>query len=558
METLLTLLSALALLVWGSQNVQKGVMRAYGEALRRGLARCVTQRYTAFLGGALCTCLTQSSNATAMMANSFVASGALRLEGALAIALGADAGSALMARVLTLDLRWLGPLLLCLGVWLFTAKKATRAGHVGRTFAGLGIMLLALHLIVTTAEPIFQANVARAALAALTADVGLNVILGALLAMLSYSSLAAVLLTATLSAAGAISLDAALQLSVGATIGSGVLGVLSSAAGASRQAALGNLLFKAVGGLLVLPAIPLVATYSNAWGFPPLQTVVNFHVVWNLARTLLELHLIGPLAHTVRRYFPIPLHANEWSPKFLDETALETPALALGNSAQEALRVADMVEAMLAGVPNLLGDQGTPEQAKDLRALDDHIDELYAAIKMHLSRISQAGLTPQDSARWASIMEWTIRLEQMGDILYRIIGNLVTKKITKNLSFSTEGHQELQQLCNETQHSMRLAMMVFLSGDLRGANELLERKTVFRKLEEQFSRTHLDRLARQGRQSVETSALHLDLLVDFKRLHSLICSIAYTVLKGEEQPTAVLSHMEADALRTEKIEPPRA
>jgi phosphate:Na+ symporter len=42
------------------------------------------------------------------------------------------------------------------------------------------------------------------------------------------------------------------------------------------------------------------------------------------------------------------------------------------------------------------------------------------------------------------------------------------------------------------------------------------------------------RLHRQVVQSIETSALHLDLIGDMKRLNSMFCSSAYAVLEAGE------------------------
>lgn len=49
---------------------------------------------------------------------------------ALVMVLGADVGTALMARVLTFDLSWLSPLLIFIGVIFFLGRKQTRAGQL--------------------------------------------------------------------------------------------------------------------------------------------------------------------------------------------------------------------------------------------------------------------------------------------------------------------------------------------------------------------------------------------------------------------------------------------
>ncbi len=93
MLTLLNLLSAVALLVWGTHIVRTGILRVYGASLRRVLSRSMQRMPLAFLSGIAVTALVQSSNATALLVTSFVAQGLVPLTPALAIMLGADVGT---------------------------------------------------------------------------------------------------------------------------------------------------------------------------------------------------------------------------------------------------------------------------------------------------------------------------------------------------------------------------------------------------------------------------------------------------------------------------------
>ena len=54
---------------------------------------------------------------------------------------------------------------------------------------------------------------------------------------------------------------------------------------------------------------------------------------------------------------------------------------------------------------------------------------------------------------------------------------------------------------------------------------------LFRDLERAYADSHLGRLAGNTLESIETSSLHLDLISDFKRINSHICSIAYPILE---------------------------
>ena len=144
---LLNLLAAIALLVWGTHIVRTGMLRVFGENLRTVLAKSFSNRFSALLSGLGVTSLVQSSTATALITAAFVGQGLIALPSALAVMLGADMGTALMAVVFSLDLSWLSPLCIFLGVTLFIARQGTVVGDVGRVLVGLGLMLLALQLV---------------------------------------------------------------------------------------------------------------------------------------------------------------------------------------------------------------------------------------------------------------------------------------------------------------------------------------------------------------------------------------------------------------------------
>jgi len=555
MHVILTLLSAIAILVWGARTVQKGVLRAYGELIRRALGKCVSKKYTAFIGGALTTCLTQSSNATAMMANSFAAQGLLGLQGALAIALGADAGSALMAKILTMDLSWFGPVLLIIGVWLMVKYK-NRSADVGQALTGLGLMLLALSMIIQTAQPIFQTNIARELLESMTTDIGLNILIGVGLALLSYSSLAATLLIATLAATGAISLESALEVSVGATIGSGLLAMMSgnSAGGVSKQSAIGGFIFKSVGACIVLPFTGVIANEAVKFGMKPLEIVVNFHLGWNFIRTIIQLFFVGSMAKLMEKIIPNELkEQDEKEPKYLEKTALESPSLALINAGRETIRMSDYVQNMVNGLPLLMGDKAHTSDAKSLRENNKIVDSLYLSIRNYLMQLS--GLEGKESVRWAQIMQWSIIISQAGDVLHRIIRQLENEKIEKRLSFSNEGKQELLKLTEEIKISMNLAMAVFIDQDPKTAAELLKQKDIFRSLEHSFSQAHFARLSKRKIPTIETSSLHLDVMNNLKGFNSLICSIAVQSLQeNKENSEPLFSKDEVEKINKEKLE----
>ena len=184
------MLAAVALLVWGTHLVRTGVLRVFGGNLRRFLQQSLGNRFSAALAGIGVTALVQSSTATSLMTSSFVGQGLITLPAALAVMRGADVGTALISVLFSTDLSWLSPLFIFTGVVLSITRPESTAGRFGRVLIGLGLMLLALQLVVQATEPLFESEAMRAVITSITSDLLLEITLGAVLAVLAYSSLA--------------------------------------------------------------------------------------------------------------------------------------------------------------------------------------------------------------------------------------------------------------------------------------------------------------------------------------------------------------------------------
>jgi phosphate:Na+ symporter len=331
-----------------------------------------------------------------------------------------------------------------------------------------------------------------------------------------------------------VPLDVALGLVLGANLGSGLLAVLTTAKSAIpvRQVTIGNLLFKALGVAVVAPFVGLWLRYVQPQLPTPTHGVVLFHLAFNIVISIGFIGLTQTVAKLVTRMLPEPApSAASLRPHHLDPSALSTPTLAISNAAREALHQADIVETMLIGVLDVIR-RNDLKLAQELRQLDDTVDELYSAIKYYMTRISREALGEEESRRWTDIISFTINMEQIGDIIERVIQDVEDKKIKPQRNFSEAGMAEIVELHGRLVANLRLSMSVFLNGNVRDAQKLLEEKARFRDLERAYATTHLDRLSDRTTLSIETSSLHIDLISDLKRINSHICSIAYPILES--------------------------
>ena len=551
MVHLLNLLAAIALLVWGTHIVRTSVLLVFGENLRQVLAKSFSNRLSALFAGLGVTTIVQSSTATCLIVASFVGKGLVTTTAALAVMLGADVGTALMAVVFSFDLSWLSPLLIFVGVVMFISRQDTGAGRIGRILIGLGLITLALQLIVAATRPLTESPAVRALLVALPSEILLDIFVGAVLTVLSYSSLALVLLTATLASSALLPVPVALGLVLGANVGSGLLAMIatSGASASVRRLPLGNLLFKGIGAAVVIPLLPQAHILLQQLVPEVHQQVVAFHLGFNMLLSVVFIGLTGLVGRSVERILKEPtLAADMARPRHLDPSALATPSLAITCAAREALHQADVVETMLRGILPVLrhNDLALAEQ---LRNMDDTVDELYSAIKFYLTQISREALSEREGRRWTDIVSFTINMEQIGDIIERVLQDIEDKKVRKNRSFSEAGMAEIVHLHERLMANLRLGMSVFLDSHVRDAKKLLEEKARFRDLEHEYAASHITRLQDNTAQSIETSSLHLDLISDLKRINSHICSIAYPILESAGALTKTrLRHSQLAAL----------
>ncbi len=531
---LVELLGGIALLLWGVRMVRTGVSRALGASLRAVLRVAAGNRLRALAAGLVITIPLQSSTATAIITGAFADRKLIGLAAALAVMLGADVGTAVAAQLLAIDLRWLSPLLVITGFALFVAGRDGKHRQVGRALIGVGIIMLALRLIVASSEPLRQSPALGAVLGALENDIIFTAMLAALLTWLAHSSIAVILTLAGLVGAGVLPVAMAIPFVLGANAGAAIAPFAATSANspAGRRPALGNLVMRGIFALVALAALPWLAPLLAGSLGSGSALVLNVHLAFNLALAVLMLPLVGPIARLVEWLMPDrPAGADDLSaPRHLDHDALATPSVALASAAREALRLGDTVEAMLQrSIDAFRSDD--PTLVKEIEASDDTVDALHEAIKLYLTRLSQEELEPEESHRCVEILTFTTNLEHIGDIIDRNLMELAGKKMKAGLRFSAAGLVEIEALHAKTVESLRLALTVFMQGDIVMARRLIAGKTAIRAMEAAATENHLGRVARRLPDTLATSSLHLDVLRDLKRIHSHIAAVAYPILE---------------------------
>jgi phosphate:Na+ symporter len=303
---------------------------------------------------------------------------------------------------------------------------------------------------------------------------------------------------------------------------------------ASKRLPLGNLLNRVLGVGATLAVLPYIGPWALAIEPDNSRAVADFHTAFNLILALIFFPLLTPYAELLQRWLPARIDAGDpGHPMYLEPSARETPVIALGAAAREALRLADVLETMLQGLRDAF-EKADRRQVSATKRLDDVLDKLNTAIKVYLTSLDAEAMSDADHQRVTEILAFTTNMEQAGDLIDKNLLGIVTKQLRRGLAFSKEGQSELLQMIDRLLGNVRLAASLFMSEDERAARLLAAEKEVFRVMETGATATHFARLRSGRADTAETSSLHLDAIRDLKQVNAhLVAAAAYPVLEGK-------------------------
>jgi phosphate:Na+ symporter len=529
---------AVMLLLYAVRMVRTGFERAAGPSLRRAIGKASAGPVAGALSGTAVAILLQSATAVAILAAGFATSGFITTAAGLAVLLGADLGSALVVQFLVFDLSWLVPLLLGGGAWLFLKLDARSAKQIGRILLGIAFILIALQMIGEATTPLKEARFMPQFAGYLAQDTPTAMAVGALLAFLVHSSVAAVLMIAALVQKTGLPHEAAIPLVLGANIGAGIV-ALWLTRGMDRKAKLlplGNFVFRSTGAVLVMLALEVHDLPLAALSTDPAQQIVAVHVLFNLLLVLVCLPLTKPVAWLVERLVPDTEEAEErdrlMPQSALDKQLIGNPRLALASATRELLRMGELVEVMARPVLMML-EKGSEPEIRRLQQLDNQVNAIHSSVKLYIAEVNRGELTGEQAERSMELVGFAVNLERAGDLVAKNLLELALELQKNKISFSQEGLKELTWMHDRVLANMELALNVLVSADVASARELIAEKDKMRTLERESHNRHLERLKSKTVESMESSNAHLEVMRSLKEINSLFAAAAVPILAKE-------------------------
>ena len=388
-----------------------------------------------------------------------------------------------------------------------------------------------------------NAPLAGAILDALGSQPVAAVMVAAALTWAAHSSVAIVVLVMSLASHGMVTPTTAFALVLGANLGTAINPLTEGVSGddpASRRLPLGNFLTRISGVLAALVLLPWLGPLVSQISEDSSRAVANFHTLFNLVVALAFLPFLTPYSALLTRWLPKRVDANDPSrPLYLDESAHDVPAVALGHATREALRMADMLQTLL-----LYGRAGfkrdNQRRIVQARILDRALDKLEVAITTYLATLDQDNMTRADRQRQDSILAFTSNIGHAGDIAHHgVLGHLA--KLRKNgWTLAPDQRTTLDETFAHLLANQRQAAALFVNEDVLQARALAGEKSYFRELEVRASDDQLTRIKSGQIDAADIGALYLDILRDLKGINShLVGAAAYPLLarQGELLPS---------------------
>ena len=551
------ILGAAALLLWGVRMARTGVMRVYGTQIRRTLPRALNNRLVALLTGAGAATILQSSIAVAVFTSGLAAVGAIPVVDGLVLLLGADAGSAVVAALLTLNLKMLWPILMFVGYLMHSIYSDTDSPfkQFGRICLGIAMILIALTFMGQVSAALAESDLIRVVVSSLGDELLIAVLLFAILTWLAHSSIAILLFWASLVQAG-ITTDPGLILAavLGINFGNAAPPIVMTwnQAAAARRIVVGNGLFKLTGVAACFAGLQLIQKlYAILPGAPSFRVVI-LHILFNCALIVIFTGLCRPTARFLERLFAeSPKMADDIGPKYIPgrmETAGKVDLLPVTALSREVLRILGTVQTMLETTLDMLLS-GNGDKAPDIARMEEKVNVLFKAVRAYAVDLTRKGVSDLDLRRITALLRYTASLENAGDVICKTMLGIPDAMKKEGKRFSREGAAELNMLFCFLIGNAQLAAEVVMAWQPATAGVLVQRKRDFKAMCQESSRQHIDRLSQGVSNALESSSAHLDLIADMRWINTQMASIGYDVLpdsedSGDEAAEQLLSHPE--------------
>jgi phosphate:Na+ symporter len=507
---LLSVIIGTVLILMGLDNLNKGFSRFSGEKIRQMLWRMTKRPILAYFSGILVAVLLESSTLTGLMLLGLLESSLIKLSTALIILSGAALGSTFTVQIIATDIIQFSPIIVLIGFILWQTKS--RLSYIGRIALGFGLIFFSIWLIRDNIYPLKDVF-------SLDINPFLLFFSSIILTFLFHSSAAT--LGLAIAFAGTLSFSSIIPIILGVNIGTSFTILLGSTRFSSSSD-------KAMGvGYVILKTIFVIL--SIYLFFIPRSSELT-------ARGIANLHTLVNCWGFILIPFCFPLARFLWRLYGGKESRLKLDPLFLSSSTVAISKTYDVIRESMEIVKNMFKEslevfkQNNDAMRKVLISKDNIVDKNTEELTAYISKLLGKELSDRESNKCVIILKIGNEIEHIGDLISKSLMDYAEKKIKESYFFSKEGFKEIKKYHGTIFFNIVEVQAALSTMDKDAANSLLKNKKKTEKKLRKFKDNHINRLKEGKRESIDTSAIHLDLLNDFDRINFHIYNIAKAII----------------------------
>ncbi len=530
----ITLLGGGALLVFSIESLSQTIQYLAGNKFRTWINIFARNRISAVALGFVLSILMGSSGAVTVLLVGLANSRILRLDQVLSMTLGAIIGTTMIVQVMAFRVSEYALLIISFGVIGTYLAKDDTPKHAARGLLFLGLMFMSMGMVQEAGFHLQDNAHFGEVMGYLKTNPFATLVISTALTAMVFSSAATLAFIMSIFAAQHGNIYDALPWVLGANLGTTSTAFLAVRGGvAGKQAALGHLLIKVVAIILIFPVMHYWGELSALSSSDIARQIANSHTLFNLAVAVFFFPFITWGVKVVEYFIRENPRDTDYIFFYLDKRSLNAPELALAQAHREILRLSDYVERMVEQSIHPFLTLNLNEVEKILET-DKIVDYLHKGIKLHLTKLSQKEMTPDQVHKEFDLLFRTNDLESIGDIVDKGIMGLVRKTIKKGYQFSPEGWEEIKQFHAKILECLKLSTAYFASSDTALGVKLTLLAEEIEENMRDLNEKHIQRLHQGIKASLESSSVHLDLMGQLHRIAVLSVNFTHlTELKTE-------------------------
>ena len=551
--SILTLIGALGMFLYGMNMMSSGLQKAAGDGLRRFVASMTSNPLKGVTTGLGVTAVIQSSSATTVMVVSFVNAGILTLTQAIGVIMGANIGTTFTAWIISLfgfsaDISILAVPLMAIGFVMSLSKKG-KTRDISEIIVGFSLLFLGLSFM-KNSVPDLETNPEVLSFIQSWGGHGvwsvlLFILVGTTLTLVLQSSSATVALTLVFLNMGWIQFDMAAAMVLGENIGTTITANIAAAVGNTnaKRAALAHTVFNVFGVIwavcffryflaLIQWLIGIVGLGGSAQ--TPLYSISMLHTVFNLINTGILIWFIPVIEKIVRAAIK-DKSSGEIPEKlvYINAGLISAPELALTEASKEVVHFGKVMQRDLEYIRSAVEASDSEEKFQPWRdklvKYEEISDRIEYEVVNFLNKLNREGLSDNSSLLIKALYRIVGEMESLGDS-GEAISRLITRAIDHGQKLSDEHKKHVYDMIVLVGRAYEATIYnLEHSTTITNIDNAVEAEVHINRMRDKLRDVELKAVENNGEAYFE-SVYYLDLVEGLEKMGDFIINISQAVM----------------------------